>query len=106
MKGPDHKLSANPKEFKEMVNKIRIIEESLGDGKKQCQPSEFENIIHARRSITSNILIPKNVKIEQNMINIKRPAKGIDPKFIKSIIGKITKKSIAKDESIEWKDIK
>lgn len=106
MKGPDHKLSANPKELKEMINKIRIIEESLGDGKKQCQPSEFENIIHTRRSITSNITIPKNIKIKQNMINIKRPAKGIEPKFIKSVIGKITKKSIDKDESIEWKNIR
>jgi len=105
MNGPDHMLSANPIEFKNMIKKIRIIEESLGDGKKQCQSSEFENIIHARRSITSNVAIPKNVKIKQNMINIKRPAKGIEPKFIKSVIGKITKKSIAKDESIKWENI-
>jgi len=106
MKGPDHKLSANPKEFKEMVNKIRIIEESLGDGEKQCQPSEFENILHARRSITSNRIISKNVKIKQNMIDIKRPANGIEPKFIKSVIGKVTKKNIGKDEAIKWKNIK
>ncbi len=40
------------------------------------------------------------------MINIKRPAKGIEPKFINSVVGKITKKSIGKDKSIEWKDIR
>ena len=106
MNGPDHMLSANPIEFKNMIKKIRIIEESLGDGKKQCQSSEFENIIHARRSITANIRIAKNMKIKSNMINIKRPAKGIDPKFINSVVGKITKKSIGKDKSIEWKDIR
>jgi len=106
MKGPDHILSANPKELEEMIKKIKIIEESLGDGKKQCQPSEFDNIIHARRSITANITIPKNIKIEQNMINIKRPAKGIKPKFINSVIGKVTKKIINKDEPLEWKNIK
>jgi N,N'-diacetyllegionaminate synthase len=106
MKGPDHELSANPKEFKEMISKIKIIEESLGDGKKQCQQSEFENMIQSRRSITTNIKIPKNIKIEQSMISIKRPATGIEPKFINSVIGKITKKAIGKDESVEWKNIK
>ena len=106
MKGPDHELSANPKEFKEMINNIKMIEESLGDGKKQCQQSEFENMIQSRRSITTNIKIPKNIKIERSMISIKRPATGIEPKFINSVIGKITKKTIGKDESIGWKNIK
>ena len=34
MKGPDHKASLNPKEFYEMVNKIRKIEKILGKKKK------------------------------------------------------------------------
>jgi N,N'-diacetyllegionaminate synthase len=106
MNGPDHMLSANPTEFKNMIKKIRIVEESLGNGEKQCQSSEFENIIHARRSITANIKIAKNMKIKSNMINIKRPAKGIEPKFMNSVVGKITKKSIDKDKFIEWKDIR
>jgi len=88
MKGPDHKLSANPNEFKEMVNKIRMVEEIMGDGDKRCQPSEFENRTHARRSITANMLIPKNVKIKSSMISNKRPAKGIEPKFWNKILGK------------------
>ena len=38
--GPDHKTSIEPKEFKVMVNAIRMVEEALGDGVKKVQPSE------------------------------------------------------------------
>ena len=34
-KGPDHPHSMEPKEFSEMVKKIRMIEQALGDGKKK-----------------------------------------------------------------------
>ena len=30
MKGPDHKASLEPKEFKQMVSKIRNIEKAIG----------------------------------------------------------------------------
>jgi N,N'-diacetyllegionaminate synthase len=38
--GPDHKSSIEPKEFRIMVDAIRIIEKALGDGVKKIQPSE------------------------------------------------------------------
>ena len=34
MKGPDHKASLNPKEFKLLVDSIRKVETMLGDNKK------------------------------------------------------------------------
>ena len=37
------------------------------------------------------------------MIGIKRPAKGIEPKYFQKILGKIATKNIPKDESIKWK---
>ena len=106
LKGPDHKMSAEPDEFKKMVKEIRIIEKMLGTGKKQCQPSEFENLVHARRSITANITIPKGAKIDLTMLNLKRPANGIEPEFLNKILGKNSKRIIHKDESIKWKDIR
>jgi len=38
--GPDHKSSIEPNEFRIMVEAIRMIEKSLGDGVKKSQPSE------------------------------------------------------------------
>ena len=40
MKGPDHKASLEPKEFKVMVHSIRNIEKSLGKFQKKISKSE------------------------------------------------------------------
>lgn len=39
--GPDHKVSIEPMEFREMVRMIREVEVALGDGVKKAQPSEL-----------------------------------------------------------------
>ena len=43
MKGPDHKLSANPKQMKQLISNIRKIEQIRGDGEKKTQNSEKES---------------------------------------------------------------
>ena len=105
LKGPDHLLSSNPTEFNLLVKNIRLTESMLGDGIKKCQLSELENKIAARRSITAEIPIKKGTKLNSKMLGIKRPATGIEPKHIKKILGKITKKDIKPNESLKWKDL-
>ena len=106
LKGPDHKFSANPKELAEMIKNIRDVETMLGDGLKTYQKSEKGNRIHARRSITANEDISKNVAITKDMISLKRPATGIEPKYFSRIIGKHTIKKIKENDSIKWKHMK
>jgi len=103
--GPDHSISANPKEFMDLVKNIRKTEEVLGNGIKKCQPSELQNIVEARRSITAKVEISQGEKIKKEFIDFKRPATGIAPKFIKKVLGKTTKKNIFKDESIKWDEL-
>ena len=105
MKGPDHSFSADPNELKLMINQIRVVEEILGDGKKRCMPSELENKINARKGLTANVTIEKGSRITKEMITIKRPATGIQPKFFNSVIGRRAKTRIKIDSSINQKDI-
>lgn len=102
MKGPDHKLSSDSKEFSELIKKIRLLERMLGNGIKKCQQSEMKNRIYARRSITANMNIEKGTKITKTMIALKRPATGIEPKYFHTIIGKKVKRRISLDHSIKW----
>ena len=104
--GPDHKASANPQQFKELIKNIRFVEELFGDGVKRCQKSEIQNKINARRNITTNITIEKGTKILDYMIGIKRPAIGIEPKFFKKILGKTTLRKIKVNNTVNWKDIR
>jgi len=106
MIGPDHMLSADPKQFKDLINDIRKSEAILGDGIKRCQPSELKNIVQIRKSLTAAVTIEKNSKLKYNMIGIKRPALGIEPRFLKKVLGRITIKKINKNEPIRWSDIR
>jgi len=103
--GPDHKLSLEPHEFKELVKGIRNIEEMLGDGVKRKTKSELHMEKVARRSIVARIDIPKGTVISKDMLKISRPGIGIAPKFLNMIIGRVARKDIRKDEVIRWEFI-
>lgn len=105
MKGPDQSLSSNPLEFKMLVEKISTIEKMFGNGLKYCQTSELQNRIYARRSIVAKVSISKGVVIKQEMLAIKRPATGIEPKYLHKLLGKKTIRKIHADKTINWKDV-
>jgi N,N'-diacetyllegionaminate synthase len=106
LKGPDHKISADPKELSQIIKNIRDVETMLGDGIKNYQKSEKENRIHVRRSLTAKMDISKNMKITEKMIAIKRPATGIEPKYFSKIIGKQVIKKINENDSIKLNYLK
>lgn len=105
MEGADHKISADPVDFTNMVKKIRNMEKILGLERKTVQKSEENNRIQARKSLTVNTTIEKGTKITKNMISIMRPATGITPKEISKVIGKTAKKQIKIYESLKWKNL-
>jgi len=103
--GPDHMLSADPEEMRQIIDNIRVIEKAMGDGIKR--PSEGEKItrINNRKSIVSTQNIPKGTVITKNMIAIKRPGFGIQPKFFAEIVGRMAKDTIKAEEPILWDQV-
>jgi N-acetylneuraminate synthase/N,N'-diacetyllegionaminate synthase len=102
---PDHRLSVNPEELREMTQKIRIVEKALGSPIKRLIESEKEGIKFARRSVVSNVSITKGTKISRSMLSVKRPGTGIPPKYIDKVVGKVAKRNIDKDEVLNWHDL-
>jgi N,N'-diacetyllegionaminate synthase len=102
--GPDHKASIMPHELKELVDGIRSIEASMGDGIKRCMPSEINTKEVARKSlVAANDLVEGDV-ISENQIVIKRPGTGIEPKYMPRLIGKKIKRNISADQTLTWDD--
>jgi len=104
--GPDHKASLEPDELKEMIKAVRNVEKTLGNGIKKPTRSEEKIKKVARKSIVAKVDVPKGVKITKDMLDIKRPGTGIEPKYLKRIIGRKSKKNIKKDELIKLSDFK
>ena len=116
--GPDHKASLNPEEMKEMINKIRELEglknkedvlnniaetdKILGDGIKKSTKSENEIKRVARKSIVAAVDIKKGSTITSDMLAVKRPGTGIEPKRLREMIGKRARCDIKEDELISW----
>jgi N-acetylneuraminate synthase len=105
MPGPDHKASANPEEFKKMVRMIRDVDIILGNGIKKPTKSEEAIKKNVRKSIVAKTDILKGAVIKAEMLAIKRPGSGIEPKYLQKIIGRKAKKNIGANEMISWKNI-
>ncbi len=99
--GPDHSVSLNFTELKNMVKSIRNIEQMMGSTKKIINSNELDNIKIVRKSIVAKYQIKKGEKFTLNNLTAKRPGTGISPMKIKNILGKKSKKNYLKNEIIK-----
>lgn len=102
MDGPDHRASLNPHDFKKMVQGIRNVELALGDGIKKPAPCELKNADIARKSVVAADTIEVGEIISIGKLTVKRPGYGIQPKDLEKLIGLRAKKTISKDEVLQW----
>jgi len=103
--GPDHRASLEPDELKEMVRRIRDVEKALGDGIRKLTEDEERIKKVARRSIVAKVRIPKGTIITEDMLDLKRPGVGIEPKHMSDVIGKRAKKDINPDELVTFEKL-
>lgn len=99
--GPDHKASLEPNELDKMIQSIRNIEYSMGDGVKKPSMSEIKNIVIARKSIVAKGNIKKGETFTKDNITTKRPGDGISPMKWDEILGRTALKNFKVDEKIK-----
>lgn len=101
MRGPDHKASLEPHEFKRMVDLIRKAEQSLGDGIKVPIGDEEQNKLLVRKSLVCSTDINKGDIFTFDNLTAKRPGTGLSPMYAKTIIGKKSNRHYVKNEEIK-----
>ena len=100
LKGPDHRASLDPKEFKFMVQGIRIVEKTLGDKIKKITRSEKKNIYIIRKSIVAKKNIKQGEKFTIDNITTKRPEGGLSPIYWEKVIGRKAIKNFNYDDFV------
>ncbi len=100
-KGPDHKASMTPDNFKNFVKSIRNIEIALGSSLKKPTFEEKKNKTVVRKSIVANKNIKKGQKFSSLNLTTKRAGRGLSPMFWYKIIGKKAKHNYNNDDLIK-----
>jgi N-acetylneuraminate synthase len=105
MEGPDQIFSSTPEEMKSMIERIRTVEKALGNGIKKPRNIEYRTAQLFKKSIFAKKDIRAGTVITKDMLEIKGPALGMQPKFMEIIIGRKANRNILEDHPIEWEDI-
>jgi sialic acid synthase SpsE len=99
---PDHHLSVDHHDLKQMMDGIRTIEKAMGRYEKGPVEAESEAYRYARRSIVTARDISEGAILTREMLTFKRPGTGIYPKFVDVVVGRTAKRHIAEDTVLDW----
>lgn len=103
--GPDHRASADPAEFAELIRQLRLSEQMLGDGIKRPVDCEEKNRVPARRSIFLESAVSEGEVLAARHLCYLRPGDGISPAHYREIIGKRVKCSLPGGYKLSWNDL-
>ena len=102
LSGPDHKFSMNPKDWKNMVDRTRELEMSLGVATKKVEKNEIETVIIQRRGIRVCKDVKKGEIISESHLSFLRPCTEdcLAPYQKNLIIGKKAKFNLKKNQVV------
>lgn len=105
MAGPDHLMSLDTNELKDLVRGIRTVEAALGDGQKILTTAEEQLKLLVRRSLAVKRVIEAGEVIVEEMLTSIRPASGVSPQDVGSVIGRRAARKLSKGTILDWNDI-
>jgi N,N'-diacetyllegionaminate synthase len=108
LEGPDHGLSSDPNEMRELVREVRRVETMRGLVIESISPSKTELILRPtfRRSLVANVDLPKGTKISKDDLCFQRAGKeGLRYRDIGLLLGKRLRHPIDKGMLILPSDV-
>ena len=99
MEGSDHKASLLPHEFRQMVEGIRQVEESMGNSHPRAlSQGEQMNRANLAKSLIAACDVEEGQIITETMIKVRSPGRGLQPNRKHELLGRrIGRKMVAGD---------
>jgi sialic acid synthase SpsE len=94
--GPDHHFSLTPAEWREMVERTRELEASLGSGDKHVEANERETVVIQRRCLRAAGDLKAGTRLTREMIDVLRPAPldAVFPYQLERVLGRTLMKDL------------
>lgn len=103
--GPDHRASIEPAELAALIAGVRTVSGALGSGIKQPAACERANLPLVRKSLVAATDLSAGTRLTRSMIEIKRPAGGIEPGELTKVLGRTLRRAVGEDRAITWDDL-
>lgn len=106
--GPDHNFSMDFNTWKEMVDRTRELENSLGLGIKKVEDNEKETVILQRRAIRAKKDLMAGWSLNKENLEFLRPCPkdALPPYELEKILDKELTENIKSGDYIKWTSIK
>jgi len=89
MEGPDHAASLDHVEFKRMIDGIREIEQSLGDGgERRISQGEMINRENLAKSLVAATALAKGTVLKEQHVKVRSPGQGLSPQYYEQLLGR------------------
>lgn len=105
--GPDHAFSMSPAAWREMVNRTRELENSLGSRVKEVEANEHETVVLQRRCIRLKTDMTPGSMLHHDHLTMLRPCPkdALPPYEIGSVVGLRLKRQMSAGDYLRWNDI-
>lgn len=105
--GPDHAFSMDLATWREMVDRTRELELSLGGGVKKVEDNELETVVVQRRSLRANLQLKAGHIIRDGDFVPLRPCPvdALSPSKLRYVIGLVLKRDIDLGECLRDRDL-
>lgn len=105
--GPDHAFSMNPKTWRDMVERSRELEFSLGTGIKHIEDNEKDTVVLQRRCLRFKHDMKVGQTVSEEDLESLRPApvNAVVPYQIDKVVGKVLLNDKEKGQAVQFQDL-
>ncbi len=104
--GPDHAFSADPAEFRRLVEAVRTLEANLGEAAIGPTAAELESRCQYRLSCVAARALPEGHRLTAADVLFRRPGHGIPPKSAYLLTGRVLDRPVAAGHVLELGDLR
>jgi N,N'-diacetyllegionaminate synthase len=103
--GPDHAASLVPAEMTALVDGVRVVESSLGTGRKRPVPAELETAACVRKSLVAVRDLAAGDEISADAVAVRRPGTGLSPDLLSQVLGRRLSRPLRSGQPLTLDDL-